>query len=158
MEQTTRKMWKNSSVSISYRPVWLVTIIVAVLIKNTMSIGFFFIITEAKINGKGLLNKLPTVFEMLDLSVGFKMDIEERVKEVRNNRHFIHFIIIIEISWRELTVLLQWFLKVVLVCVHMYNNNIALHLLSCILLSFSGWHDNGVQRFIVRAKRWNTEY
>lgn len=42
-----------------------------------------------------MLNKLPSIFERLDLSMGFKMIIEEKVKDVRNSMYFSYSIIVI---------------------------------------------------------------
>ena len=39
-------------------------------------------IVEAKINGKQVLNNISTMISRLDLSFGFQMEIEERVKQV----------------------------------------------------------------------------
>ena len=50
------------------------------LFQNPLTL--YYATVEAKINGKQLLNNLSTLISRLDLSVGFQMEIEERVKQV----------------------------------------------------------------------------
>lgn len=64
-------------------------------------------IVEAKINGKQVLNNISTMISRLDLSFGFQMEIEERVKQVRlaacNVAQSLRLKFIVEgVSWSDI--------------------------------------------------------